>query len=247
MIRIYGGTDKGCVRATNQDAYVYEVINEHMAYAILCDGMGGEECGHIASSRAVEIIGKAISRGLTPQLPAASIKPVMISAVTAANAVIYEMAQKDEKLHGMGTTVVAAVIKEDTLCIAHAGDSRAYMVPEGAPKGYHPQRLTRDHSIVQLLVDSGDITEEQAKSHPKRNYITRALGVERTIELEYMEQQFSGGRLVLCSDGLYNYAPLEQHIDLITTCASEQDVFLLIDEANKVGGPDNITAVIIAK
>lgn len=244
MIRIYGATDQGQVRAVNQDAYVYEVVDANTAYAVLCDGMGGENGGHIASSRAVEIIGQALGRGLSGQPPASSIKPMMISAITAANAVVYEMGANDENLRGMGTTVVAVVVRDDLLCITHAGDSRAYFI---APDAAQASRITRDHSVVQLLVESGEITETEARSHPKRNYITRALGVERVVELDYAEHSFPAGRVLLCSDGLYNFAPPENHLDLIGTCASEQDVFLLIDEANKAGGPDNITAVIIAK
>ncbi|WP_368233272.1 Stp1/IreP family PP2C-type Ser/Thr phosphatase [Anaerotruncus rubiinfantis] len=244
MIRIFAGTDKGRVRPINQDAFVYEVLDDNTAYAVLCDGMGGESGGHIASSKAVEIIGQALSRGLNAHPLASSVKPMLISAITAANAVIFEMSENDKNLRGMGTTVVAAVVRDDLLCIAHAGDSRAYLFAQDTGK---LRRLTRDHSVVQLLVDNGEITEEEAKKHPKRNYITRALGVERMIELEYSETPFAAGRLLLCSDGLYNFAPPEEHLDLVGTCASEQDVFLLIDEANKAGGSDNITAVIIAK
>ena len=231
------------MRATNQDAYVHEIVDASTAYVVLCDGMGGENGGHIASSRAVEIIGQALSRGLAAHPLPASVKPLLLSAVTAANAVIYDMGAADERLRGKGTTVVAAVLLGDMLYIAHAGDSRAYLAAEGGPL----RRITRDHSVVQLLIESGEITEREARSHPKRNYITRALGVERTVEVEYMEQPFPSGRLLLCTDGLYNYAPPEEHMELITTCASEQDIFLLIDEANKAGGPDNITAVVVAK
>lgn len=244
MIKIYGGTDKGRVRATNQDAFAYELIDDNTAYVVLCDGMGGESGGHIASAKAVEIISQALARGLTPTLPIGSAKALLTTAVSAANAVIFDMAVADEALRGMGTTVVAAVLRDDTLCIAHAGDSRVYHITERLKLA---KRLTRDHSVVQLLVDSGEITESEARVHPKRNYITRALGVERNLELEYMEQHFSCGHLLFCSDGLYNYAPPEEHIDLITTCASEQDLFLLIDEANKASGADNITAIIVSK
>ena len=242
MTRIYGGTDKGRVRATNQDAFVYEVLDEHTAYAVLCDGMGGENGGHIASSKAVEVISQALGRGLAQK--AADVKATLVSALSAANAVVYSMAAADEALSGMGTTVVAAVLRDGMLFAAHVGDSRLYSLAEGSQR---LERLTRDHSVVQLLLDSGEITEEEARTHPKRHYITRALGVEREVDPEYMERAFAGGRLLLCSDGLYNYAPPEEHIDLIATCASEQDIFLLIDEANKAGGPDNITAIVVAK
>lgn len=241
MIRIFGGTDQGKVRSTNQDAFAFSVVGEGCAYAVLCDGMGGENGGHIASSRAVQIISQALDRSL--RQPAADLKAAMVSACSAANAVVHEMAAADESLRGMGTTVVAAVVRGEQLCVAHAGDSRAYLV---TPQG-ELERLTRDHSVVQLLLDHGEITEEEAASHPKRHYITRALGIEPELELEYLEREFAAGWLLLCSDGLYNYAPPEDHLDLITTCASEQDIYLLIDEANKAGGPDNITAVIVAK
>lgn len=243
MIKIYGGTDEGCVRPVNQDAYVCEVLDEETAYVVLCDGMGGAG-GHIASSRAVEIIGNALSRALLSKTPAASLQALFTSAASAANAVIYDMAQHDEKLAGMGTTVVILVVRDDMAYIAHVGDSRAYEIIGDPP---YPRRLTKDHSMVQQLVDLGRITAEEAKNHPKRNLITRAVGVERDVRLEYMEQPFVKGRLLLCTDGLYNFAPPEELVDLITTCASEQDLFLLIDEANKAGGADNITAVIVAK
>ena len=163
------------------------------------------------------------------------VKKRLVSSIDGTVKYLYE-------LRGMGTTVVAAVMMDGMLCIAHVGDSRAYLCESGAA----PRRLTRDHSVVQMLVESGEISEEEARQHPKRNYITRALGVEAAVELEYVECAYTSGRLLLCTDGLYNYAPPEEHVDLIMTCESEQDIFLLIDEANKVGGPDNITAVIAA-
>ncbi len=244
MIQIYGATDRGRVRPVNQDAFAYKKIDDTTAIVILCDGMGGEKGGHVASAKAVEIISGALSRSVNQSTPVESVKSSLISALSAANAVIYDMAQKDPDLKGMGTTVVAAVLKENTLCIAHAGDSRAYQFH---PKALRAHQLTKDHSVVQLLVDSGKITPTEARNHPKRNYITRALGVEREVEVEYMEKHFQEGRLLFCSDGLHNYAPPEEHLDLIMTCCSEQDLYLLIDEANKAGGRDNITAVILVK
>lgn len=243
MIRIYGGTDEGCVRAVNQDAFLSEIVDDNTAYVVLCDGMGGAG-GHIASSRTVEIIGQALARGIALHTPSGSMQALLTAAASAANAVIYDMAQKDASIAGMGTTVVAVLLRDNMLYAIHAGDSRLYEINGNPPS---ISRLTKDHSMVQQLVDAGRITEEEARVHPKRNLITRALGVERSMQIEYMQKPFEGGRLLLCSDGLYNYAPPEEHLDLITTCASEQDVYLLIDEANKAGGADNITAVIVAK
>lgn len=247
MIRIFGATDQGQVRTMNQDAFVYEVIDENTAYAVLCDGMGGENGGQVASNKSVEIIGAAISRALKPTPSPSSIKSIFLSAVTAANAVLCDMGEADEDLKGMGTTVVAAIVMDDMLYLTHAGDSRAYMLKD-TPKGELLEQLTKDHSVVQLLLDGGEITEEEALTHPKRNYITRALGVTREIDAEYTEVPFaSGSRVLLCSDGLYNFAVPHTHMDLIRSCESEQDLFFLVDEANKMGGRDNITAIIIAK
>lgn len=243
MIRIFGGSDQGCVRPNNQDAFTFEVLDGDTAYVILCDGMGGEAGGHIASAKAVEIIAPALRRALKNHVPDHSIRSVLSSAACAANAVIYDMASADESLRGMGTTLVLLVVRGDTAFIGHVGDSRLYSLsPDGGLT-----RVTHDHSIVQMLVDREEITEEQARVHPKRNYITRALGVAPDVELEYMEQAFEKGRLLLCTDGLYQAIRLEEHIDLLITCASEQDVYLLIDEANKAGGEDNITAVVVAR
>ncbi|MCI9362681.1 MAG: serine/threonine-protein phosphatase [Oscillospiraceae bacterium] len=243
MIRIYGGTDEGRVRSVNQDAYVCEVLDSETAYAVLCDGMGGAG-GHIASSRTAQIIGHALSRGLASGTPAASFQALFTSAASAANAVIYDMARQDPALAGMGTTVVILAVKGGIAYIGHAGDSRIYEIIGEPP---YPRKLTKDHSMVQQLVDVGRITEEEAKDHPKRNLITRAVGVEREVRLEYMEQPFVTGRLLLCTDGLYNFAPPEDHMDLILSCASDEDLYLLIDEANKAGGADNITALIVVK
>lgn len=243
-MRIFGGTDQGCVREVNQDAYTFQLVDENTGFVILCDGMGSDAGGHVASSRAAEIVSQAITRGLSSGMPATSYRSLLISAAAAANAVIREMAAGEESYTGMGTTLVAGILQHDTLYLGHAGDSRVYYLNRENTTLY---QLTKDHSVVQMLVDSGEITAAEARVHPKRNLITRALGVEASIELEYSELPFADGRLLFCSDGLYNYAPPEEHADLIATCENEQDVYLLIDEANKAGGPDNITAVIVAK
>lgn len=243
MIRIFGGTDAGRVRPVNQDAYTYQVLDDETAYVVLCDGMGGAG-GHIASAQTVEIIGNAVARALTTHTPAASMQAMMTSAFTAANAVVFARAQQDPSLEGMGTTVVLLVLRDSVAYIGHVGDSRIYEMI-GEPT--YPRRLTKDHSMVQQLVDLGRITEAEAKTHPQRNLITRAVGVEQEVRIEYTEQPFVQGRLLLCTDGLYNFAPPEEHVDLIIGCENDTDLFLLIDEANKAGGADNITAVIVAK
>ena len=224
-------TDVGKLRVNNQDALI--VLEQLYGVA---DGMGGHKGGEVASAGARDGLEKFL-KGKTPD------PRLLKTAVEAVNRRLYLRQREEAELSGMGTTLTVLWAGEREIYLAHVGDSRAYLV---TPQG-ELERLTRDHSVVQLLLDHGEITEEEAASHPKRHYITRALGIEPELELEYLEREFAAGWLLLCSDGLYNYAPPEDHLDLITTCASEQDIYLLIDEANKAGGPDNITAVIVAK
>ena len=224
-------TDTGLIRHENQDAFGFAQLPGGYAVAVVAGGS-------IASTVAVE----TFIRTLTETGHSGHTDRAVQEAVRAANAAIRQRAAGHPELKSMGTTLVSALVKGDKVLISNVGDSRAYLCESGAA----PRRLTRDHSVVQMLVESGEISEEEARQHPKRNYITRALGVEAAVELEYVECAYTSGRLLLCTDGLYNYAPPEEHVDLIMTCESEQDIFLLIDEANKVGGPDNITAVIAA-
>ena len=143
----------------------------------------------------------------------------------------------------MGTTVVAAAVLGEELVIAHAGDSRAYLAgPEGL------RLLTRDHSVVQAMVDAGTLSPEQAAGHPRRNYITRALGVDEHIEIEFTQAVFGPeDRLLLCTDGLSNYVPAETVLSLMRSDPADFIPKRLIDAANDGGGGDNITAVVITR
>ena len=143
----------------------------------------------------------------------------------------------------MGTTIVAAVVLGATVYLLSAGDSRAYRYSKG-----EVSQLTRDHTVVQLLLERGEITPDEAKTHPQRHYITRALGVEPTLATDYMEYTLRPGELLLiCSDGLYNYVGEQQLPSLLEECGRLGAVDPLIDAANRGGGGDNITAVVIAQ
>lgn len=169
------------------------------------------------------------------------IRALLGDAIQAANAAVYREAQRDISLFGMGTTVVAAVVCDGAVYIAHAGDSRAYRI-----SGSRAVQLTVDHSMVQELVDRGQLTPEQAKNHPRKNIITRALGIYGTIELDYTESQLdSGEMLLLCSDGLSNYIEPERIAQLAAQTPFERLADKYIEEACANGGGDNITAVII--
>lgn len=231
------------MRRTNQDAYAAGEITGNVVWAVVCDGMGGANGGNIASQTAVKVISEKISNNLVKGMNSASIKSVLNTAIYKANLNVFDMAKSIEALSGMGTTVVAAVICDDVLHLAHAGDSRAYIINKDGVR-----QITKDHSIVQHMVEIGQITQEEAKVHPKKNVITRALGVEETIKIDYNELPFEDGDiLMLCTDGLSNYIEPGQIIDILNSSNFYEFSDNLVDAANKNGGGDNITVVVIAK
>lgn len=242
-MRIYGDTHIGEVRSTNQDSFRYRVISQELLYAVVCDGMGGENGGQVASQTAVEMIGNMLGRDIHPGIGKGEIKSVLECAVAGANAIVHDMARREPGLKGMGTTVAAVVVQESTAFILSAGDSRVYRYAEGKVS-----QLTRDHTVVQLLLERGEITEDEAKIHPQRHYITRALGVEPLLATDFMEYTLKEGEsLLICSDGLYNYVSEKQMPGLLEECRRQESVEPLIDAANRGGGGDNITAVVIAQ
>ena len=219
-------TDKGMKRQSNQDACVAFCPDAHACFAIVCDGMGGSNAGDVASLMAVNTVYERVKAAWRTDMTAQSVQNLLLTSITAANICVYDASAANKELFGMGTTVVAAVVIEKTLVIAHAGDSRAYVF-DGALHA-----VTRDHSVVQELVDSG----------------TRALGVEEHIEIDFFDMQLQGTeKILLCSDGLTNFVS-EAEICEILDKSDVQDVpQRLIDRANANGGGDNITAVIISE
>lgn len=240
MRNLFGGTHRGLVRKTNQDCYEIAKLSDHLGFAILCDGMGGENGGNIASKLATEYASQVLHRELTEGMSELSIKGVLQSAIAGANALVHDAAVKDETLSGMGTTMIIAVFAGDTLHITNVGDSRVYIISKESER-----RLSRDHTVVQMLVDIGEITEDDAKNHPKRHFITRAVGVAPAVESDYLCEELGSEEIVLlCSDGLYNYLSLGEFYPLVAECIDNKSVQLLIDRALSGGGSDNITAVV---
>lgn len=243
MLRIAGKTDVGQKRTANEDRFFVAKLSENTAYAVVCDGMGGEKGGHVASSCAVERIRKAIESGYQEDFGDNSVKNLMLSSISAANAQVFSMAEKNEALKGMGTTVVLALVRESVIHIAYAGDSRAYLVGETGAR-----QLTHDHSMVQMMVDRGEISPEEAQYHPEKHYITRALGVSSMLEVDYLEEEMPDkGAVLLCSDGLSNYLDQEDLHRLVWNNDTALAADRLIAQANAMGGADNITAVLIGR
>ncbi len=235
---IYGKTDKGQIRELNEDFFIAEKISDNIGFIVVCDGMGGRAGGEIASKKAAEFIANSLRNGLKEGMKNNSVRYLLESAIATANTLIYDLSKKDEGLEGMGTTVVLAVVNNNTLHIAHAGDSRAYLL-----RSDNLHRLTVDHSIVQTLVDHGELTEDQAKVHPNKNVITRALGVQRDVVADQSEMYIQDGDvLLLCTDGLTNLVEFDDIKDTLKQNV-ESAPQTLIDMANKAGGIDNITAV----
>ena len=207
---------------------------------VLCDGMGGAQAGNVASDQAVSIISNHISRFARVDMRSQSIKALLESSAMAANAQIYDQSQTHLELSGMGTTVVSAIFLNGVAHIIHAGDSRAYILKNGVL-----EQITTDHSIVQHLYETGQITKEEALNHPTRNVITRAVGTQDTLKVDYnMVDYADGDMFLICSDGLTNFVSEEQIQEII----QENDFFdaakKLVDKANENGGGDNITVVL---
>lgn len=236
-IRAAGKSDVGRHRERNEDSYLlFPPVDEHdAALYVVADGMGGHVAGEVASSIAVNTIGSFFRKHV-----AGTLAERIREAVEASSADIYETGQRSGR-QGMGSTVVCAVIQGDRLVSAHAGDSRLYRV-----RGGEIERLTHDHSWVQAQVDSGVLTPEQAETFEARNIITRALGVEDTVDVETNEFQIEAGdRYVLCSDGLHGLVTDEEIAVQVESATTEDACDRLIAMANDRGGPDNVTAIVI--
>ena len=241
-MEIYSKIDIGRERTLNQDAFFAGEISQDIAFAVVCDGMGGANAGDVASQTAVKIISEYIINSYRKKMTIDDFSKVLRNALLSANITLFDMALKDEKLKGMGTTAVVAVVKGDEVAIAHVGDSRIYLVNESLTQ------LTRDHSIVQTLIESGEITPEAAAKHPRKNVITRALGVEGDVAVDTAELKLSDNEtLLLCTDGLTNFTSSD---DILKTF-KENDISLvpemLANLANQGGGGDNITVVTLKR
>ena len=237
-MRIWGITDRGSVREQNQDSFDGRIINDNSVVAVVCDGMGGAKAGNIASGIAVE---RFIS-GFLGEDKSMDIPQRMLNAAAAANHEVFLRSTTETECRGMGTTLVAAHATENQATILNEGDSRAYYINESGII-----RVTRDHSLVQHLLERGDITEEQARSHPQKNLITRALGAEAELKADQYDLPWKQGEfLLLCSDGLSNTVTEQEMLyEVIHGGDPSSCCQRLLDISIQRGAPDNVTAVLI--
>jgi protein phosphatase len=222
-------TDVGKVRDHNEDGYL---VDDTLGLVAVADGMGGHNAGEVASAAALDALRVAFSAGAA-----------IDDAVSTANEIVYEQSVADRNLRGMGTTLTAGALGIDgTLLLGHVGDSRAYLVRDGAL-----ERITTDHSLVEELIRAGELTEEEAERDPRRSMITRALGLEPGVDVDTEAVDLrAGDRLLLCSDGLTTMVS-EGAIAALMTEEPDPHVAAraLVEAANDAGGVDNITVVVI--
>lgn len=242
-MKIYSKTDIGLKRDQNQDCVWSESLTGGACAAVLCDGMGGETHGELASRMAVDIISRRIRENFTELMSRNTVRNLLITAVSAANSAV---ADESAKLLGavMGTTCVAAIISGGRAYIVNVGDSRCYHLFSSEDSDCI-QQITRDHSHVQDLVERGEITPEQARVHPDRSKITRAIGAESLVTPDYYEVDLAEGEmLLLCSDGLSSYVDDMDILDICYENPAEEICGALIDRANASGGHDNISVAL---
>ena len=240
-MNVWGITDRGVIREQNQDAFAHQVLPDGRVLALVCDGMGGARAGNVASTMAVDII---MDEFLAEEEGARTLDSLK-AAAALANRRIFQRAAGEESCAGMGTTLVAALADGEEALILNEGDSRAYHLSEEGGI----VRVTRDHSLVADLVERGELTREEARRHPSRNLITRALGPDISADCDgYICPMNAGEYLLLCSDGLVNTVTDQEmlfeviHGDGPDTCLDR-----LLAIAKRQGAPDNVTAVLMQK
>ena len=254
-----GKTDIGKVRSSNQDSFAIKSYPGGLLVAIVCDGMGGVQGGNVASETAVEHFFKSLeSKNIInledgEKIPTNSLAAALGQAVTDANTAVYEKSLTDKEFSGMGTTLTACIVIGNRMFVANVGDSRLYI---DANKKL--TQITQDHSYVQFLIDVGDITPEEAKTHPYRNRITRAIGIQPEVECDIFTEEldkYQNPKILICSDGLCGQvedAVMHKAINPARRRSEDDTARLdricktLIDKALASGGPDNITAILIS-
>ena len=240
MLRAYGLKDVGRCRSINQD-YIFvseKPIGNLPNLFLVADGMGGHKAGDLASEYTVSRIREAVEKSMRN-----SPLQILNSAFQYANQKVIEKAQESEAYSGMGTTLVAATVVDNTAYIANVGDSRLYKV------GRIIEQITRDHSLVEEMVRLGEISREEARNHPEKNIITRAMGVSEKVDMDYFTTGLEPGEcLLLCSDGLSNMIEDSQILEIVSRRKDlRRGAEELVDTANRNGGRDNIAVVLVER
>ena len=238
----WGLSDIGRVRAQNQDAFRIEELDRHTILAVVCDGMGGAKSGNIASRLAIDVFVDEVKNSYKNSMTQEQIGQLLQNAVKLANFTVYDQARQFEDFAGMGTTLVAALLSGKIATVVNVGDSRCYHITHSDIR-----RVTVDHSVVQMMVDRGELTAEEARNYPGRNYITRAVGTEPTVESDLFAIRVErGDALLLSSDGLHNEVDDQEILfEVVHGVNNDNCCQRLLDIANMRGSPDNVTSVLV--
>ncbi len=241
-MQYWGLTDPGCVRVQNQDTYQVEQLDRGSLLCVLCDGMGGARSGNVASTLAADVFVDEVRRTWVSGMNAEEIEQMLRGAVKLANFTVFDQAAQLEEFSGMGTTLVAMVIQGKQVTVVNVGDSRAYLVGRSGIR-----RLTTDHSLVQMMVQRGELTPELARTYPGKNFITRAIGTEPIVECDVFRLDVERGDcLLLCSDGLSNMLDDQEILFEVVHGVNKQYCCQrLLDIAKNRGAPDNVTSVLV--
>lgn len=240
-MKVFAGTDIGKAREMNQDYYYVSRNSDEVKLCVLADGMGGYTGGEVASKLAVMSLKSYIYNNYSKtKLETDSIINLLKDATQYANMIVYEKTKEISVLEEMGTTLEVVLIVENKIYISHIGDSRIYKIRNGKMK-----QLTKDHSYVEKLINDGTITRDEAKNHPQKNMLTKALGCTAFVEPDLLVEKIQENDIILiCSDGLTNMVPDEEIVKIIKQ-NPEAPNKNLIEAANKAGGSDNITVIVI--
>ena len=238
----WGLTDPGCVRKQNQDAYQIEKLDRSSLLCIVCDGMGGAKSGNIASTLAVDVFVQEVRQSWKPRLDQEKIDQILCGAAKLANFTVFDQSQQFPEFDGMGTTLVAVLIHGKKATVINVGDSRAYGIDR-----FGIRQITKDHSLVQMMVDRGDLSPERAKTYPGKNFITRAIGTEPTVMCDIFHLDVAkGDYFLLCSDGLSNVMDDQEILfEVVHGVNKAHCCKRLLDIAKNRGAPDNVTSILV--
>ena len=243
-MQYWGMTDRGKVRSQNQDSFFAGVITnpkgEEALLCLICDGMGGANAGDVASALARDSFTAYVTEHFRLRKDPG---PVLRAGTEEANRVVMEKASECEELYGMGTTLVAMLVTGEKVLIANVGDSRCYLI-----RGEEIRQITKDHSLVQDMIEKGELTREQARRHPRKNVITRAIGTEDRAECDLFPLTLQeGDRLLLCSDGLSNVLdPREMLFEVLYGETEDTAAQRMMEIALERNAPDNVTVVLLS-
>lgn len=241
-MRAFGLSDPGCVREQNQDAYRIEFFDRRNLLCVVCDGMGGAKSGNIASALAIDVFTQEITSTRKPGMSDEQIGQMLKAAVREANFSVYDQAMQFSDFEGMGTTLVAAYFEGSRAFIVNVGDSRAYLMNQNGIG-----RITMDHSLVQVMLQRGELTPDEARHYPGKNLITRAIGTEKFVECDLFRIQVErGDSILMCTDGLSNLVDEQEMLfEVVHGMNKDQCCARLLEIAKSRGAPDNVTSILV--